>query len=112
MDDIYHVQVFEYTTRKQKEVALRKINGADKLNIAWVFIRLYAILLCSSAAIAFPLLYLGLGYWKQLYIHFFNYGFFFWCGLFAFLTIMVAVTIAWKINRIVRLNPAEVIKSE
>lgn len=140
LDDIYHVQVFEYTlrkifvffavvciiitllgvyssisfdtTRRQKEVALRKINGADKLNIAWVFIRLYAILLCSSAAIAFPLLYLGLGYWKQLYIHFFNYGFFFWCGLFAFLTIMVAVTIAWKINRIVRLNPAEVIKSE
>ena len=140
LDDIYQVQVFEYTlrkiflffavvciiltllgvyssisydtTRRQKEVALRKINGAGKLNIAWVFIRLYAILLCSSAAVAFPLLYLVFGFWSQMYVNFFEYGFLFWSGLFVFLTSMVATTISWKINRIVRLNPAEVIKSE
>ncbi|MBQ5827254.1 MAG: ABC transporter permease [Bacteroidales bacterium] len=100
------------TQRRQKEIALRKINGAGKHNIAWVFVRLYTILLCSSAAVAFPLLYMMFGFWKQIYVRFFEYGVSFWCGLFAFLTIMVAVTIAWKIRQIVNLNPAAVIKSE
>ncbi len=140
LDDVHEMQVVEYTLRKvfiffavvcviltllgvyssisfdtlrrQKEVALRKINGAGKLHIAWVFIRLYAILLVSSAAVAFPLLHLAFGYWKQMYIHFFECGLFFWVVLFITLTAMVAFTIAWKIGRIVRLNPAEVIKSE
>ena len=140
LDDIHEVQILEYTLRKvfvffaviciiitllgvyscisfdtlrrQKEVALRKINGAGSLHIAWVFIRLYAVLLVTSAAVAFPLLYVVFGYWKQMYVKFFDYGPYFWGALFLFLAAMVAFTIAFKINRIVRLNPAEVIKSE
>ena len=128
LDDIYQVQVFEYTlrkiflffavvciiltllgvyssisfdtTRRQKEVALRKINGAGKINIAWVFIRLYAILLCSSAAMAFPLLHLVLGYWKQMYLHFFNCGFVFWSGLFISLTTMVGLQLPGKLTEL------------
>lgn len=140
LDDIHEVQILEYTLRKvfvffaviciiitllgvyscisfdtlrrQKEVALRKINGAGSLHIAWVFIRLYAVLLVTSAAVAFPVLYLVFGYWRQMYVKFFDYGPYFWGVLFLFLTAMVAFTIAFKINRIVRLNPAEVIKGE
>lgn len=140
LDDIHEVQILEYTLRKvfvffaviciiitllgvyscisfdtlrrQKEVALRKINGAGSLHIAWVFIRLYAVLLVTSAAVAFPLLYVVFGYWRQMYVKFFDYGPYFWGVLFLFLAAMVAFTIAFKINRIVRLNPAEVIKSE
>ena len=100
------------TIRRQKEVALRKINGAGKFNIAWVFIRLYAILLATSAAVAFPLLYFVFGFWKQMYVKFFDCNISFWLVLFAFLSIVVALTIAWKVNKIVRLNPVEVIKSE
>ncbi|MBO7268850.1 MAG: ABC transporter permease [Bacteroidales bacterium] len=100
------------TIRRQKEVALRKINGAGKFNIAWVFIRLYAILLATSAAVAFPLLYFVFGFWKQMYVKFFDCNITFWLVLFAFLSIVVALTIAWKVNKIVRLNPVEVIKSE
>ena len=44
-------------------MALRKINGAGKFRIAFIFIRLYAILLTTSAAVAFPILY-----YTQLFI--------------------------------------------
>lgn len=98
------------TLRRQKEVALRKINGAGKFRIAFIFIRLYAILLTTSAAVAFPILYYTFGYWKLAYKNFFDYGFIFWTFLFVILSLLVSVTIVFKIIKIADLNPATVIK--
>ena len=98
------------TLRRQKEVALRKINGAGKFRIAFIFIRLYVILLTTSAAVAFPILYYTFGYWKLAYKNFFDYGFIFWTFLFVILSLLVYVTIVFKIIKIADLNPATVIK--
>lgn len=98
------------TLRRQKEVALRKINGAGKFRIAFIFIRLYAILLTTSAAVAFPILYYTFGYWKLAYKNFFDYGFIFWTLLFVIFSLLVYVTIVFKIIKIADLNPATVIK--
>lgn len=98
------------TLRRQKELALRKINGAGKFRIAFIFIRLYAILLTTSAAVAFPILYYTFGYWKLAYKNFFDYGFIFWTFLFVILSLLVYVTIVFKIIKIADLNPATVIK--
>lgn len=98
------------TLRRQKEVALRKINGAGKFRIAFIFIRLYAILLTTSAAVAFPILYYTFGYWKLAYKNFFDYGFIFWTFLFVIFSLLVYVTIVFKIIKIADLNPATVIK--
>ena len=98
------------TLRRQKEVALRKINGAGKFRIAFIFIRLYAILLTTSAAVAFPILYYTFGYWKLAYKNFFDYGLIFWTFLFVILSLLVFVTIVFKIIKIADLNPATVIK--
>ena len=98
------------TLRRQKEVALRKINGAGKFRIAFIFIRLYAILLTTSAAVAFPILYYTFGYWKLAYKNFFDYGFIFWTFLFVIFSLLVSVTIVFKIIKIADLNPATVIK--
>ena len=140
LKDIYSVQIIEFTFRKviiffalvciiitllgvyssisldtdrrQKEMALRKINGASKLDIAWEFIRLYTVLLLSSAAMAFPLLYVIFHYWKQMYVRFFTYGPLFWIVLFLLLSLLVGITIYWKIAETVRTNPARVIARE
>ena len=98
------------TLRRQKEVALRKINGAGKFRIAFIFIRLYVILLTTSAAVAFPILYYTFGYWKLAYKNFFDYGFIFWTFLFVIFSLLVFVTIVFKIIKIADLNPATVIK--
>lgn len=140
LDDIHEIQALEYnlkeiilffaivsivitllgvyssitldTERRQKEVAIRKVNGAGIPQIILLFARLYIILLVSSAAIAFPLIYMILTFWKRLYIVFFDYGFLFWTSIFITVILITAITIVFRILKIARQNPAEVIKRE
>lgn len=100
------------TERRQKEVAIRKVNGADVPQIILLFARLYIILLFCSAIIAFPLVYAALMLWKQMYTVFFDCGFLFWLCIFLIVTFITAITILFRILRIARSNPAEVIKNE
>ena len=100
------------TERRQKEVAIRKVNGAGIRQIIWLFIRLYILLLVSSAAISFPILYTVLSLWKRAYTVFFNYGFLFWSCIFLSIALITGVTIFFRIQKIARQNPAEVIKNE
>jgi ABC-type antimicrobial peptide transport system permease subunit len=140
MEDIYAVQVIEYSLRKVfvffaivcilitllgvyssvsmdtakrvKEVAIMKVNGAQGRHIAWKFTRLYAILLITSAMVAFPLLYIIFHFWRMMYVQFFNCGPVFWISLFLVLAILVGITIFWKVSTIVKINPAKVIQQE
>lgn len=100
------------TERRQKEVAIRKVNGADVLQIILLFGRFYITLLLGSAAIAFPLVFAVMTLWKQMYTVFFDYGFLFWCCIFLAVASITAITILFRILRIARTNPAEVIKNE
>lgn len=139
-DDLYEMQVMEYTLkdiilffaivsiiitllgvyssitldteRRQKEVAIRKVNGAGMRHIIWLFARLYITLLVITAAISFPLVYVVLQLWKQIYTVFFNYGGWFWAGIFMSVALITAVTIWFRILKIARINPAESIKNE
>ena len=70
------------------------------------------ILLTGSAVLAFPLLYLVLIQWKRMYTVFFDYGFFFWVGIFMSVAAVTTLTVIFRILRIARQNPAEVIKRE
>lgn len=100
------------TERRQKEVAIRKINGAGSKQIILLFARLYLTLLLVTALVAFPLIAGILTLWKQMYIVFFNYGILFWISLFAIVAVLTAITVMYRIVRITKLNPAEIIKNE
>lgn len=100
------------TERRQKEVAIRKVNGAGLRQIIWLFVRLYIVLLAGSAIIAFPILYAILTLWKRLYTVFFSYGVFFWSSIFLSITLITGITIFFRIQKIAKANPAEVIKNE
>lgn len=100
------------TERRQKEVAIRKVNGAGMRQIIWLFVRLYVTLLVATAAITFPLIYMALQLWKQMYTVFFNEGVCYWAGIFIFVTIVTALTIWFRILKIARINPVEAIKNE
>ena len=56
------------TERRQKEVAIRKVNGAGLKEIIILFARLYVWVLGISALLAFPIVYLILQQWKQMYL--------------------------------------------
>lgn len=100
------------TERRQKEVAIRKVNGAGLKQIIFLFARLYMELLAGSAIIAFPLIYIVMQMWKRIYTVFFNDGILYWTEIFIGITFITTLTVLFRILRIARINPAEVIKNE
>ena len=100
------------TERRQKEVAIRKVNGAGLKEIIALFARLYIWLLGISAIIAFPIVFVILQLWKQMYLVFFNHGILYWGGILLGVTGITALTVIFRILKIARINPAKIIKSE
>ena len=97
---------------RQKEVAIRKVNGAGLKQIIILFARTYIYQLVLSATMAFPLCYAILQLWKNMYIVFFNDGPLFWISIFIIVAVITTLTIIFRILKIARTNPAEVIKNE
>ena len=102
------------TTRRRKEMALRKINGAVTAQIALLFARLYMKLFAISSVVSIPLsafiikgMILNGRYDKGAV-----YAIIFYLFVLAIMVAFVALTIGFKIRRIARENPADVIKSE
>ena len=100
------------TERRQKEVAIRKVNGAGLKEIILLFTRLYLWMLSISFVIAAPIIYLILQQWKQMYLVFFNDVILYWGGILLGVTIITALTVIFRILKIARINPATIIKSE
>lgn len=100
------------TERRQKEVAIRKVNGAGLKDIIVLFARLYVRMLGISALFAFPIVYLILLQWKQMYLVFFNDGILYWGGILLGVTALTALTVIFRILKIARIHPATIIKSE
>lgn len=100
------------TERRQKEVAVRKINGAGAQQIILLFARLYLTLLVATALVAFPPIAFIFTLWKQMYTVFFDDGVLFWGSLFGIVAVLTAITVLYRIVRIIQLNPAEIIKNE
>ena len=103
------------THSRQKEVAVRKINGAGPQAIAFLFGKLYIRLLVIAAIPSLAIVYLFLhalikseaimspGWLNNPLI---------WLEIILLTTTIVCVTVAYRIWLISRLNPATVIKTE
>lgn len=101
------------TLGRQKEVAIRKINGAKPADIFLLFARTYLVIFAVTYILAVALLMVfgiqaiefdtGVDIirswqWPAL--------------LFVLMAALLAVVTGWKIRRVMRLNPAEVVKTE
>ena len=102
------------TTSRRKEMAIRKINGAKAYHIALRFCRLYGILLAVAMALAFPILYILIDWFKgqSTFRVFFDYGPLFWLGNAVLMLLLIALAIGWQVWTISRIQPAEVVKTE
>ncbi|MDH6311697.1 putative ABC transport system permease protein [Parabacteroides sp. PFB2-10] len=99
------------TRGRQKEVAIRKINGATAKEIRRLFGRLYIRLMAISAVFALPLVYLFLQAMIDRTIPALHNPLF-WIAIVLFVAAIVFVTVGWHIRQITRVNPAEIIKTE
>lgn len=89
------------TERRQKEVAIRKVNGAGLKQIIILFARTYIYQLVLSATMAFPLCYAILQLWKNMYIVFFNDGPLFWISIFIIVAVITTLTIIFRILKLI-----------
>ena len=97
------------TQNRQKEVAIRKINGATPSNIAYLFAKSYALILISAFVIVYPLGRLLMTHMLGL-----NAGYRWGWPILLFLCIsaLVFAVTAYKIREIMHINPAMIIKKE
>ena len=103
------------TTRRRKEMAVRKINGARKRNITMLFANLYVKLFIISSVISIPIsaflikvaILNNRPFEKGA-----GYAILFYLFILLIMVVFVSLTIGFKIGRISRENPADVVKSE
>ncbi|MEG2066865.1 MAG: ABC transporter permease [Tannerellaceae bacterium] len=101
------------TMNRRKEVAIRKINGATPRIIALIFGKSYCIIYLLAFAVAFPLTYLLTTQILSDNSFLSTFNFWLWgMGLFIGIAALIVATTAFKIHRIMHINPAEIIKSE
>ena len=103
------------TRSRQKEVAIRKINGAGPKTIALLFGKLYVRLLVITAIPSLLVIYLFLQalVGKEVVVSdkWLNNPLM-WLGILLSTGAIVFITVAFRIWKISRINPAEIIKAE
>lgn len=98
------------TGRRRKEVALRKVHGAKAVDIARLFIRPYIIILIVAFAAGWltstlirdsvgSFMWIRIRLWHSAMVLF-------------FMALVMTLSTFWKVRRIMRTNPADVIKNE
>ncbi len=108
---LFSISLFDIQQRYQ-EIAIRKVNGADKKDIFRLFFKKYLILLGLSFVIASPIAW----YAVQRYLENFAVKASIAWWLFVIALLITAgvsfLTLFWQTSRAADQNPAEVLKSE
>ena len=100
------------TEYRRKEMAIRKVNGAGVKDIAMIFARLYIWLLVITAILAFPIIMLVIEAFSSQYAVFADTGIGFYAGIFVGVSLIIALTVGFRIYLITKVNPAEIIRKE
>jgi len=97
---------------RRKEIAIRKVNGADIHDIIAIFFKEYALLLAIGAAIAFPIGYYIMKGWLEQYINQTSIDAWVYAAILLAFAFVIILCVGWRIYKTSRENPADVVKSE
>ena len=111
---IFGVYSLTSLTRQQrrKEIAVRKVHGAEVLDILNIFFKEYLILLALAALVAFPTGYLIMKRWLEGYVKQTSMDAWLYVAIFLVVFVVIVVSIFSTVWRAANRNPAEVVKSE
>ena len=98
--------------RRTKEIAIRRINGAETKDIIALFIGNFATIIGIACAIAVPASYIILLRWIQIYAFRTTLSWWIFVLVPLVISLITAALIAVQVSLTARQNPAEVIKSE
>lgn len=100
------------TRRRRKEIAIRKVVGAEVGTIVRMFFREYTLQVIVAGALALPLAYLAMSDWLQGYAYRTNIPWWLLAGVLAGVIMVVLLTVLGQVLKAANSNPAEVVKSE
>ena len=97
---------------RRKEIAIRKVNGATVKDILFIFLKEYALLLLTSAIIAFPIAYYIMKGWLEQYTNQTSIDAWIYVAILLSLALVIVLCVGWRVYKTSKENPADVVKSE
>ena len=97
---------------RDKEVAVRKTYGAEAHSLIWMLCKRYAYLLLVSFALAVPFLFWYLSQWLSGYAYHISLSAWPFFGGMILLVLCVALTVAYHVWELMKVDPAEALKTE
>lgn len=98
--------------QRRKEIAIRKVNGANIRIILNLFFKEYLFLLVIASCIAFPIGYVIMKHWLEGYVKQTPVNLWIYIAIFVAMLLVIFLSIVWRVWKAASQNPAEVIKSE
>ena len=98
--------------QRRKEIAIRRVNGAQVYHILQLFFREYLFLLVLAVIIAFPVGYFLMKQWIAQYVRQTSIEVWIYVAVFGVTGLFILLCIGCRVWKAARQNPAEVIKSE
>ena len=108
---IYAVAVAS-AQRRRKEIAIRKVFGAEVTDIIRMFFREYTLQVIIACMVALPLAYLAMSHWLQGYAYRTNIPSWLLIGVVITVIIVVLFTVLGQVLKAANRNPVEVVKGE
>ena len=99
------------TSRRRKEIAIRKVVGAEAGNIIRMFLREYTLQVIAAGVVALPLAYLIMSGWLQGYAYRMNIPWWLLGGVVVGVIILILLTVFMQVLKAADSNPSEVIKA-
>ena len=98
--------------QRRKEIAIRKINGAEVLDIMNIFFKEYLVLLLIAALVAFPAGFIIMKSWLEGYVKQTSMDAWLYVLIFLLVFVVIVLSIVSMVWKAANRNPAEVVKAE
>ena len=98
--------------QRRKEIAIRKVHGAEIVDIMNIFFKEYLLLLALAALAAFPAGYLIMKRWVEGYVKQTSMDAWLYVAIFLVVFVVIVFSVFSTVWRAANRNPAEVVKSE
>lgn len=98
--------------KREKEIAVRKVLGANTANILFLFLKEYAVLIIISNIIAWPLAYIVTEKWLQNFAYRMQQNIFPYLIVLLFVSAIAVGLIILQCFKVARANPVESLRSE
>ena len=98
--------------QRRKEIAIRRVNGAQVYHILHLFFREYLLLLATAVIIAFPVGYVLMKQWIDRYVRQTPIEVWIYVAIFGIIGFFILLCIGCRVWKAVLQNPAEIIKNE